>query len=432
MSQCSSRGLVLGVLALSSTFASPLFGQTFYGNDAGGGLLWEFTAAPGGACGAPNPIVTACPFTVPMCGVFGPGPGAPPPGILGDVAYDSMRDAVYVTDGKLIGVYVGDTPCGVPPGCTPLDLFSIPTVLLGAGFGPITGMGFDEFGFATGGFPTLYITDGRLIAGLLPPPPPCSAAGAVLAFGPCLAPVPPGVLLTDLTIDPLSASLWACDDSGTVTNIALPTCVAGASFPVPACGLGTVLQGIAFDTGSGRILSPGRPALFVTDGFAIEAIDVAGAIAAPTFYSPITCSPTPAPLNGLAFASHGITYGTNRVTARCGTFGASTTPSATFGLEYSGAPAGTLTVLLVNTSVPGPGYFCGPVFGLGTSIWVDPSPPGFILVLGPSAPGCVAIPLPIPAAVPTGLNVFTQWLFLNSSLVAVDATEGCSFTIDSL
>lgn len=80
---------------------------------------------------------------------------------------------------------------------------------------------------------------------------------------------------------------------------------------------------------------------------------------------------------------------------------------------------------------PGSGRLRGSS-GLGTNVWVDPSFPGQVLNFGPSAPGgCIALPIAIPAAVPTGVNVFFQWLFLNSSFIAVDATEGCAFTIDA-
>ena len=45
------------------------------------------------------------------------------------------------------------------------------------------------------------------------------------------------------------------------------------------------------------------PALFVTDGFMIEYVDLTtGFLAPPTFYAPWPCNPTMAPSNGLAYA----------------------------------------------------------------------------------------------------------------------------------
>ncbi len=397
--------------------------QTLYGSDGGAQTLWEFTTTPGGLCPAPNPLSLSCNYRVSMCGVTGPLP-VPAGSLNGDVAVNCATDTVYVTDGFVIGEYVGDSPCGSPPPCTPNNLFRIPTVLAGAGFGPITGMGMDETGTLSGAVPTLYITDGKMLAGIQPPTTTCGLS--TLVFGPCIVPNPFGVPFTDLTWDPLSTSLWACDVAGFVHQI--QNCLVTASFNATAlCGLGTTLTGVAFDVGSGRALSAGGPALYVTDGISVSYLDLFGAAAAPTFYSPVTCTPAPAPLNGLAYASHGVSYGFPRVSARCGTFGQSCAPGPTFGLEYSGVPQGLLTVLIINTSFPGPGYLCPPLPGLGTLFWVDPT--GFVLVLGPSAPACTALPLPIPAAAPTGLNVFFQFLFLNTSFIAVDATEGCEFTI---
>lgn len=397
--------------------------QTLYGTDGSARLLWEIPSSPGGPCGAPNPPPTACSDVTAMCGAVIPFP-VPAGALEGDVAVNSLTDRVYVTDGFNIVEYNGDDACGAPPPCTPLNAFRIPTSLVAAGMGPLTGMGMDETGTWSGGSATLYITDGKMLAGILPPTTPCGPS--TLAFGPCVVPNPNGVPFTDLTWDPLSSSLWACDVAGFVHQI--QNCVVVYSFNATgSCGLSPFLTGVAFDLGSGRILSPGGPALYVTDGNQIAYVDLTGAPATPTFYSPTPCTPAPAFLHGLAFASHGISYGFPRASARCGTFGQASAPGPTFGLEYSGVPQGLLTVLFINTSFPGPGYFCPPVPGVGTNFWVDPT--GFLFVLGPSAPACTQLPLPIPATAPTGVNVFFQFLFVNSSFVAVDATQGCAFTI---
>lgn len=407
------------------------FGQTLYGIEGGNAQLWEFTTAAGGPCNAPNSIANACNYIVPICpNVPPPGPIIPPPNdIHGDVAVNSQTNSVFLTDGFIIQEYVADTPCGVPAPCTPINAFFVPP---GLGMGPINGMGMDEWGVRTGGVPTLYITDGLLIAGVSPTPPgSCISPPVVMPPSPLVPPIP--ALLTDVTWDPQTGTLWACDTAGMIHNIAIGpgVCPVLTSFPATNCNLVPPLQGIAFDLGSGGPFSPGIPALYVTDGFVVEYLDVTGAPAAPTFYSPVTCSATPAPLHGLAYASNGVGYGFPQVNARCGTFGQSSTPGPSFGIEYSGAPAGALTVLIMNTSVTPapPPFFCPPILGAGANIWVNPAPPAFVFVVGGALPGCVPVPLAIPPGVPTGINVFFQWVFLNPGAIAVDATEGCEFTI---
>ena len=70
------------------------------------------------------------------------------------------------------------------------------------------------------------------------------------------------------------------------------------------------LSGIAVDDATlpGPFLPP--PSLYLTDGFAVDYVDVVGGPAAPTFYTAGAPYAAPAgPTHGLAFAAHGNTYG---------------------------------------------------------------------------------------------------------------------------
>ncbi|MHC5210915.1 MAG: hypothetical protein ACYTG2_09380 [Planctomycetota bacterium] len=417
----------------------PAGAQTLYGVEGGTATLWELTSAPGGVCGAPNPVFTPCGYSAPPpC----PGPVvpafAPPPSLLGDVAVDSVGDTVFLTDGIFIEQYVGDAACGVPPPCTPIQSFPMPTAY---GLGPLTGMGMDELGTYTGGVPTLWVTDGLFIAGIGVP---VACGVPPLLCGPFFVATPVGAPLTDITWDPnpnitgTVGTLWVCDAAGLVHGIPVPVPCPGPgvavspfiSFVPPSCGLGVPLTGIAYDLATPGVRSQ-RGHLYVTDGFTVEYVDVFGGPAAPQFYTPMPCNPTPAPLNGLAYASHGITYGFPRFSAGIGSFGQSTTPSGTFGLEWTGQPAGTtLVVLLVNFQSPvGLGYACPPIPGAGTLFWVDPGrPTTLLLFLPPGGPGCNPLPAPLPAGVPLGLKIYCQFFFRSTS-ATLDATEGLAFTI---
>ncbi|MHC5212415.1 MAG: hypothetical protein ACYTG2_17010 [Planctomycetota bacterium] len=232
-------------------------------------------------------------------------------------------------------------------------------------------------------------------------------------------------------------TLWACDAIGFVHGFPVPqpcpppgvAVTPHTSFVPPSCGLGLPLTGIAYDLATPGLRSQ-RGNLYVTDGFTVEYVDVNGAPAIPQFYTPVTCNPAPAPLNGLAYASHSIEYGFPRANAGIGSFGQSTTPSATFGLEWTGQPAGTtLVALIVNfQSAIGSGYACPPLSGAGTLFWVNPGPPALILLLPPGGPGCNALPAPLPANLPIGLKIYCQFLFRAGS-TTLDATEGLAFTI---
>lgn len=411
---------VAAALLLGAT--SSASGQTLLGSDGFGVLTWDFTAAPGGPCGAPNPMIGVCPHGAALCGIAPIGP-VPPGSFWGDIADDPLTDTVYVTDGRVIGSFAGDPPCGAGL-CAAYNTFIPPF----AAMGPLTGMGCDASGAFTGGPPLLWITDGVMVAGIIPPPAP--ACGPVtVVFPPC--PIPgAGVIATDISWDPANGLLWMSFAAGFVQAFAVPGCApATGPIAVGACPMGP-LEGIAVDPATpnftGATLSG-----YVTDGFTVAHIDLfTGAPAAPTFYSPITCNPTPAPINGLALSQHGVTYGASRVSATLDTFGQSSTPGPTFGLEVTGAPSTGTAFLILNFNFPGPGFLCPPLPGVGTKIWVDPSAPGIVIALPPFGPACSPIPLPIPAATPPGLELFAQMVFIGTTgPPAIDATNGIAATV---
>jgi hypothetical protein len=159
-----------------------------------------------------------------------------------------------------------------------------------------------------------------------------------------------------------------------------------------------------------------------------------GGPAGPTFASPTPCMPAPAPLSGLAHALHGNEYGTSQFQVELDSYGQSTSPGPSFGFALSGAPLffQAQGFLIVNTSVPGPGFLCPPKPGLGTTIWVDPSPPALIIPLGPlpMGPPCFGLPMPIPAGIPPGIVIFAQAVFIPpGGPPAYDASKGIAITI---
>ncbi|MFT7465268.1 MAG: hypothetical protein ACI9EF_003633 [Pseudohongiellaceae bacterium] len=419
-----SKTITLALLAGAILAPTPS-AQTLLGSDNINLLAWEFSPAPANPCNQPNPLVAFCPFTTPTCGITSPG-FAQPGQLWGDIADDPLTDTFYLTDGRIIEQYTLDTPCSGPLTCGPVSSFMAPSFM-----GPITGMGFDNTGgvVAPPGTPLLWLTDGRMIAAITPGP-----CGYVPVFGPCLvAGIGAGDQLTDLTWDPSSGSLWACTNAGLVHNIAPTLCAVVSTFAPDNCGLfGSPLTGIAFDAGTPALLplTPSLPTLYVTNGFVVARMDTTGAPPVPTFGSPSNCTPTPQFLSGLALTQHGGSFGFNRVNARLDTYGQSSTPGPTFGLEVYNPPAGANAWLILNFNFPGLGFFCPPLPGAGTNIWVDPTAPGTVTNLGPMSSTCTAIPLPIPPLVPVGLEAFAQFVFVpTTGPPAVDATNGIYTTV---
>lgn len=402
--------LTLSALALASTDASA---QKLYGLNGPAGLVWEFSSLPAGPCAAPAPMPpTAFPYIAPPpCGgpVAGPTP-FPGPGSFGDIASDRLTDTVYVCDGFVIEQYAEYSPLTTVAAGTPINSFPVPAIL-GLGL-PITGMGMDSGGVTTGGIPTLYITDGIAIVGIVPSPP-GSCGPAAISVAPFKSPfvTPPGTLLTDVTVDPASGSLLACDSIGMIHSV-FPGGFPGPFGFIPAaagCGMGPFLEGIAMDLATTPSLFGTPPAFYVTDGFTVTYQDVFGTIAGPTFYTPTPCNPTPAPLNGLAYASHSVSFGAPAGPATLSSFGQSSAPGPTYGLEVKGIPAPSFLFLVSGTNVPGPGFFCPPLAAVGNPLWVNPFvAPGAVTPLF-FAPGPTAvIPAPLPAALPPGLEVYLQ------------------------
>ena len=412
------------LLAVFAALTSGADAQTLLGSDGISQTAWEFTPAFGGPCPEPAPLLAGCPYTVPFCGVIGPGV-AQPGSFFGDIADDPLTDTFFLTDGFLIEQYTLDTPCVGPMTCGPLNTFPAPSFM-----GPITGMGFDNTGgvVAAAGTRLLWLTDGFSIAAITPGP--VGSCTFTPVFGPC-APIGVGQM-TDITWDPGSGTAWVCDTSGRVHQIAPTGCTVINTFSAaPLCGLGFGLTGLAFDGGTPTLLPlpPSQSALWVTDGTAVGRLDITGAVAAPTFGAPVSCFPTPAFLNGLALTQHGFRYGNPRIQARLDTYGQASSPGPTFGLEVIAAPPGSAAWMILNFNFPGVGYLCPSVGAAGTKLWVNPAPPAIINFIGLLPPNCAPIPAPVGPGVPVGLEAYVQFVFLPpGGPPAVDATNAIAVT----
>ncbi|MFT7463647.1 MAG: hypothetical protein ACI9EF_001993 [Pseudohongiellaceae bacterium] len=405
---------VLSALSLTA-LSAPTTAQTLYGMDGTVGRVFEFNSTPGGPCFAPIPKLTVWPYTVsapcvaPVAGLTAPiGPGS-----FGDIASDRRTNTVFVTDGFIIEQYAEFDPTGGTVPGTPINAFPVAlplTMTL-----PLTGMGMDSGG-VTAGLPILYVTNGKFIAGIAPSAPgTCGPAALIVPPFPSPFPMLPGALLTDVTVDPGTGSLLVCDSAGLIHSI-FPGGAPGpyGFFPLAGalgCGLAPTLEGIAMDLATTgpfmAVLTP--PAFYVTDGMTVGYADITGGPAAPTLYTPVTCTPTPGPTNGLAYAAHSNNFAPAPGAATLTSFGQSSTPGPTYGAFISGVPAPSFIWLVVGASIPGPGFFCPPLMAVGNPLYVDPfTAPGTTLplfaVFAPSA----AIPLPIPAGLPVGVEIYLQ------------------------
>ncbi len=244
-------------------------------------------------------------------------------------------------------------------------------------------------------------------------------------------PTPVGAPFTDLSWDPATASIWACDAAGFVHNILVfaggGCAPAALPFPVIACPLAGPLTGIAYDTNTPGVLAP-LPSLFVTDGALVQYVTLGGGPSPPAFYAPVPCLPVPGPLAGLALTQRSVGYGAPRIVATLDSFGQASSPGPTFGIEITGTPPGSTVFLVAAINIPGPGFACPPLGAVGTTLWVSP-PLLVILALGALPPGCVAIPLAIPPGAPTGVQVFMQVIMMAGGPPAADATNGLAFTL---
>lgn len=422
-------GRCLSVLVVAGLLIPTATGQKLFGGEAVGGGLTAFTTAAGGACNAPHAERA-------VCALFSACPGIDPPAptagtLRGDVATNRLKDTVWVTDGFTIHEYLGDLSCAVSVlSCVAIDSFLAPSFM-----DAITGMGMDAAGGTVSavGTAVLWVTDGTRVAGLVPNG---SCVPPTLVSGPFAHGIGgPAGILTDVSWDPLSGTLWLCDSFGLVHNIFIGGGSASPSFVATpgVCGtLAPPLLGLAIDTAwtaSGPI-PPETPKMYVTDGLIVQYITDTGAAAGGTFYTPDTCTPTNGLLNGLALAGYGVHYGTSRVTATIGSFGQSSSPGPSWGLELRSAPIGDGIWLIYNFSFPGPGFYCPPVFAQGANFWLDPGFPGGLVFLGAVTSSCMSYPLPLGVGIPSGLTLFTQ--FITTPAVGPpisDATGGLAFTI---
>ncbi len=431
------------VIAISPTVEA----QTLFGFDGGTATAVQFDMIPGFAC--PPTVPTLVPYPTAGIAVCAAAPVILPPGgpaitPLGDIAVNRITDTTFVTDGVTIYEFVnGSAVFGPPPG-GPVHNYAVPPILTAAGImGPLTGMGMDSVGLFTGGIPTLFVTDGAFIAGIATPPPGSCAAPfvSVPAFAHGIV---GGPFLTDITIDPFTGTFWACGAGGGVFNVAFGGgLAAGGAFAAGICGAAG-LTGIAYDLASPGIPGFGTnapaPAVFVTDGFIVEYIDLgtAGPAAATFYASGGPCIPTPAPLNGLAYSTHAVNWAGPPGGTAIASVGQSSAPGPSFGLGMTGGTGGSNTWVFFGINAPpvaSGGFFCPGIPSLGSTLYVDIfAPPGGLIFLGAMpGSGVFFVPSPIGAGPPPGVQVYAQFLedFSTVGLGPFTLTDPMELTISA-
>lgn len=402
------RATVPCTLALGLAWAvAPAAAQTLYGYDSVNREVVQFTSVAGGACSAP--LAVATPGWDADMAVCSKTQGS---AAFGDVAVDQLRSRLYVSSGVLITQFnTGNDILGKAPG-TPEISFWLPS---GTGFSlPIEGMGIDSAG------EVLWVTNGSQIMPLqLPSNAQLNSCGFSLASStPVSVSVPNSGSLTDISWDPASGTLWACDDVGQVHNIQTDGTINSTidvSGGATSCGLGTTLEGIAYDLNTPNDVFDTPAALFVTDGSSVAYLETSGAAAATTFYAPVSpgCTSTPQSIQGLAFAAHGITYGSTSSGIDLTPFGMSTQPGPTFGVTVDSPVSGSLFVLVSWMKPDGTsGPLCPGVMGGGITYWVDLGYPGFNTIVGPvpvtAGSFQVGLPIPGPTVITRGIASFVQ------------------------
>jgi hypothetical protein len=396
------RALPLALAAcLSASISSA---QSLFGIASNGDML-QFNGPKDPACNYPSgPLLGQYGYAL---NFFCPHPGVLPaaPSLLGDVALDRGNDELYITDGTSIartqsfGTIVAGFDAVIP----------------GSGLGALTGLGWD----ATSGW--LWVTDGPQAAAYLTPADPGCPVGASIVVGPFALPLGAGALATDIDWDPQTNSLWVCDNQGIVTNV-LPNGALGSfgAFNASAtspCGLGTVLHGLAVDTGA--------PAgtVYVTDGVKVAYMSAlgGGGPATPTFYSPGPCNPALAPYKGLAWSASGTLYGTasNGFFPILGASEPSIVPNPDYSIIVAGAKKNT---------------FCGLVWSVAPLCPFVPLGNGklYVLLLSNSVlsvklvpdTGLVTFPLPIPPSVPIGQSLYFQGLTFDPTNSNISSSPG--------
>ncbi len=400
----------LTLLALAALAAAPS-AQTVYGFMGANGTVIEMSGPPAGACGYPDgPIASSFVYVQPATCAGNPVPGVfevgPANVIVGDVAVDRENDIVYVTDGSAIAAYKGSSGAM-------LEHFTA------AGLGlsvPLTGLGFDA---KTG---WLWITDIDEFAAIEPD-------GSCVPLVRSLAMTPPLGLgnLGDIDMDPQTGELWVCDDIGQVARFAVGAAVFTNLINVAGLGgvcgggLGPTLSGLCMDA------SENATVLAVTDGPRVVRFSVVGfggtGAAPSSFAFPSSCwaNPGAAPLQGLAYAAHAVTYGPGALSLDM--TGQSVLPGA-ITLFGQGGAAGAAWVLYDL------GPACPPINLLGQQLVLAGGASfGFFGPL-PWVGGAAALTLPgaLPAspALPYDLSAFLQVYVLTGG--GWTASNGVSFS----
>ena len=432
LSPCEDRAvmhrsltLTLVTLVAFALTAPGISAQTLLGSDNVNLLAWEFSPAQANPCPQPNPFVASCSISSPVCGF--PSPGFAQPGqFWGDIADDPLTDTFYMTGGRIIEQYsLGHALRRAAhlwsdqqlPGLTSMS--------------EITGLGFDNTGgvVAPAGTPLLWITDGRQIAAVTPGP--CSLT---IVFGPCLVTgLAAGEFMTDCTWDPFVGCLWVSTNFGQRAPRRRHRLQHRLELP------GRVLHG-CHEPPHGHRLRHGHPGHSAAGGLAAHPLrdgrpargarhhDGRCARAHLRFADVLHTHAVGALGPGSHPAWWHLRHQPHRRAARH--LRAVQHPWPTFGLEVINPPAGANAWLILNFNFPGPGFFCPSVPAVGTQLWVDPAPPATVTNLGPLPPGCTPIPLPVPGAVPAGLEMFAQFVFIpTTGPPAVDATNAIYSTV---
>lgn len=394
----------LGALALA---AAPASAQSLYSMDALGNLT-QFTGPPSGACNWPlGPLLSQWSYTQSfLCMAVSPLPGAP--NAFGDLAVERPTGSVWVTD----GTFVAETQTGG----TVVRAFLVD--MFAAGWplsAPLTGMAVDSVNG------TLWMTDGSTIVEALPPGAPgCGIDPS--ALGSFVAPIPSGRELTALDFDPHTNSLWASDDAGDVWNFGPTGALLGNVTPAPpgTCTLSGSLTALAVDAARAG-------ALYVTDGTTVYYMDGAtGAPAAPTFYTPQTCSSVPfGPTEGIGFAAAPVSFGSpsNGFFPVIGAPEPSIIPNPAFEIVIAGAEDGEIAVVGISGALVCPGISLGV-----PTLYLSPFGAFSLGALPVPDTGLVTQPLPLPANLPLGITLHVQGFTIDPTTFEVNSTRGLAFT----
>lgn len=329
----------------------------------------------------------------------------------GGVAINKFTSLVWASDGFDITEYDAD---GIP-----LRTFPAPTPS-----GAVSGLGWDTAGGV------LWVADlfSRSVMGIIPPPPPGCTAQPTVVFPAVTVPAI-AAIVTGVTWDETTGSLFVCYDDGQVANIMTDGSVGPYGSPVPTpCPLATA-AGITID--SAASVTENVPIFTVVDVFGDYTYQDALGNAAPvTAYTPVACDTLPvAMLNGCAFSSGGTRYGVGGDTLggippTIQTFHQCISPNPLFEVRVSGTPPGATAILYATDAGP---MICPPVVVIGLPIYFLPTTlltPGVVVTDGA---GVGILNAPIPPGLPVGRRVNAQFLVLAPGQLQV--TEGVHLTI---